>query len=433
MPSCKSTDEDEVSSDTDIIINEHNWPSLFRLHHGQLVIATAPSDCHQVRGLLMFMRGRQLVSGFVAQSFEIFETSTKRMVICDADDYNIEPQLPSAFDATVDASAGAVTRTSTQLPSHAASVDDNDKGHAASHADATSQSAAAASSPTANSCATAGVDASAGAAVTSPRPSHQHLSTVVIYQSDSDADNDVPRRRSSHSASNAAATSQSAVAPTRTLPQHDFDEEEDDDQSYHTDAEAVAVGEFCSFTEAVGREPRNARVVGRIVGATSRHVQKYVLQKSDGAQCVVPSVLVMKLPSISETEDDSRVDSQYHDDGFMDGTANESAVLAADLSGSIEYFDVAKMDAHQIWYCILLKRHLSGGMLTRTILIAAQTDSACQPLWNATTTQEKLRPIWRNKEWISLLTLLLNTSLPGCVLKCFPLLSKVVTLIPSYV
>ena len=87
------------------------------------------------------------------------------MVICDADDYQIDPlDAASQADATsqsaavassptanssataaVAASVGAVTRTSTQLPSHAASVDDNEERHAASHADATSQSAAVAS------------------------------------------------------------------------------------------------------------------------------------------------------------------------------------------------------------------------------------------------------------------------------------------------
>jgi hypothetical protein len=70
---------------------------------------------------------------------------------------------------------------------------------------------------------------------------------------------------------------------------------------------------------------------------------------------------------------------------------NESGNLARELSGdsSIESFDIAKMSAHDIWHSILLKRHLSGGMLTRTILIAASNDSNCLPLWTNVTYQEK--------------------------------------------
>jgi hypothetical protein len=235
-------------------MNEDNWPTLFPIHHGQLVIATAPSDCHQVRGHLMLMRGRHLESGtFVPQSFEILENSTKRMVICDADEYNIQAQLPSksadvaasagavtptlaqlhshvasgddngevqaasqrsshlAFNATatspsanssatadVAASAGAVTPTSAQLHSHAASVHDNGEGQAASQRSSHSAFNATATSPSANSSATAAVDASVGAVTpASPRPSHQHSSAVLIDSSDSDEDTDEACRQSS--------------------------------------------------------------------------------------------------------------------------------------------------------------------------------------------------------------------------------------------
>ena len=45
------------------------------------------------------------------------------------------------------------------------------------------------------------------------------------------------------------------------------------------------------------------------------------------------------------------------------------------------------MSAHDIWTNVLLNRALSGGMLTRTILIAASTDTQCQPLWPFDTKQ----------------------------------------------
>jgi hypothetical protein len=60
-----------------------------------------------------------------------------------------------------------------------------------------------------------------------------------------------------------------------------------------------------------------------------------------------------------------------------------------ELSSRVEAFDVAHMSAHDIWHSILLRRDLCGGMLTRTVLIAASTDSNCLPLWCAGTQQEK--------------------------------------------
>jgi hypothetical protein len=68
---------------------------------------------------------------------------------------------------------------------------------------------------------------------------------------------------------------------------------------------------------------------------------------------------------------------------------NPSGSHALELQGTIQFFDVAKMCAPSIWNSILLQRHLSGGMLTRSILIAATTDTSCLPLWNDPTTQEK--------------------------------------------
>jgi hypothetical protein len=68
---------------------------------------------------------------------------------------------------------------------------------------------------------------------------------------------------------------------------------------------------------------------------------------------------------------------------------NPSGTLAMELQGNIQIFDVAKMCAPSIWNLILLHRELSGGMLTRSILIAASTDTSCLPLWTDSTTQEK--------------------------------------------
>ena len=68
---------------------------------------------------------------------------------------------------------------------------------------------------------------------------------------------------------------------------------------------------------------------------------------------------------------------------------NESAAEAMELAGAIEHFDIGKMSASDIWNSILLKRNLSGGLLTRTILTDAARDHACLPLWASVCTQEK--------------------------------------------
>jgi hypothetical protein len=144
-----------------------------------------------------------------------------------------------------------------------------------------------------------------------------------------------------------AAAPHAAAHPIHTknssAQRFDFDESEDD------------IGDSCLVMQSSGRPPITANVVGRIVGHRSRHVP---------------------------IEDKEEVEGTNH-------VTNESAMLAIELSGSIESFDVAKMSASDIWHSILLKRSLYGGMLTRTLLNAASTDSACLPLWNLGTVQEK--------------------------------------------
>jgi hypothetical protein len=334
-PLSSSDDEDALSDEEEEVISEGNWPSLYPLHHNQIVIATAPMDGHQVRGHLTNMTGRHSESGFVAKSFEIFESSTGRQVICDADEYNVD----TVADTVTPAKFRDVVVP--ELSSHVAST-------------------AVATSPSATTLETISENANA----------------VVFTE-----------------ASHVTPTPQNAAEPTPTSLQHNYDEEEDDEQSYHNHAVAFKVGDTCSFVEAVGKEATNAVIVGRIIGSTSGHVQKYVLAKNDGSQCVVPSVFVMEPRAMRENEDDPYL----HDDGLPEesianiGAANESGSMALQLAGSIEYFDVAKMNASEMWHSILLKRNLSGGMLTRTILLAATTDHACQPLWTGVTTMEKTK------------------------------------------
>jgi hypothetical protein len=155
-----------------------------------------------------------------------------------------------------------------------------------------------------------------------------------------------------------------------------YDESEDDALvGAHAPAYAFEVGDSCVVVlNATG--PRiSATVVGRIVGHTARLVQKYVVSTGDGKRSTFSADCIEKEDDDLEPENGA--------------TFNESGRQALELSGKIECFDVAKMSAHDIWHSILLKRNLSGGMLTRTILKDASIDSACQPLWRLSTVQEK--------------------------------------------
>lgn len=144
-----------------------------------------------------------------------------------------------------------------------------------------------------------------------------------------------------------------------------------------------------------------ANVTGRIVTHTRRNVQKYVVALEGSSQQRVVSCSELLLHW--ETDDfenddmnDTRVlqqetllsdnDESSEQDAVPD---NESGAQATELMGRITCIDVAKMTANDIWEKVLSVRELRGGMLLRSILIAAATDAQCLPLWPHGTAQEK--------------------------------------------
>ena len=163
----------------------------------------------------------------------------------------------------------------------------------------------------------------------------------------------------------------------------------------------------------------SATVNGRIVGHKSRRVQKYIVTCSDGLSVIVGceniheqvggGVMYNSGPDRMDVQDGESggegegegegegggkgegEGEQYEGDGDagqQGTTSNASGTLALQLQGRVATFDVGKMSAHDIWHTMLLRRELSGGMLTRTILIAAASDSQCLPLWPFGTKQE---------------------------------------------
>ena len=231
-----------------------------------------------------------------------------------------------AFDTASPSAPGEMYHASAAAP------------HAAAHPIHTKDSTAAAIDTASPSAPGEMHHASAAAPHAAAHPIHTKDSTAADTASPS-------ATGEMHHAS--AAAPHAAAHPIHTknssAQRFDFDESEDD------------IGDSCLVMQSSGRPPITANVVGRIVGHRSRHVP---------------------------IEDKEEVEGTNH-------VTNESAMLAIELSGSIESFDVAKMSASDIWHSILLKRSLYGGMLTRTLLNAASTDSACLPLWNLGTVQEK--------------------------------------------
>ena len=187
------------------------------------------------------------------------------------------------------------------------------------------------------------------------------------------------------------------------------DESEDDDaKAGHGPSEWFKLGDRCVVTGPNIHEGfSSASVAGRIVGHTSRRVQKYIIQGIGGwrvqvsPECVHPvstGGIMNALDAASGVDDANDAASApeataaVDDEGEEDdhGTVNESGQLAETLQGRVEAFDVGKMSAFDIWNRVLLRRDLSGGMLTRSILIAAASDAQCLPLWPFATAQEKL-------------------------------------------
>ena len=203
------------------------------------------------------------------------------------------------------------------------------------------------------------------------------------------------------------------IATTAQLHAAVRGDQSDDDEGglQHQPEDAFQVGDLCQVTApCFGQTPVSGQVKGRVISRVSRNIIKYVVA-AQGDVVVVPCRHVMESAGgflfghdsdgTRKDDDDEaiRLAAQWedemraagHDIHPGPGAANESGVLAEELAAnsSIETFDVAKMSAHDIWHSILLNRTLNGGMLTRTILIAASNDSSCLPLWSGVTYQEK--------------------------------------------
>lgn len=203
----------------------------------------------------------------------------------------------------------------------------------------------------------------------------------------------------SHSVLSHSANLSDASAPLSDPPCFNFDESEDDLGEYNShDPGDFRIGDNCVVR---GEE---AVIVGRIVSRVTRRVQKYVviMKKSDLPVTVAFSAVaetsnldVAKggmddeaLPADAVVIARSENGSAYDAPG-ADYVLNESGVLAAELAGRVASFDVGKMSVSDIWNSILTRRELSGGMLLRTILIAASSDTQCLPLWPHSTQLEK--------------------------------------------
>ena len=182
------------------------------------------------------------------------------------------------------------------------------------------------------------------------------------------------------------------------------DESEDDDaQQGHGYEEWFEVNETCMVGGIADTESGllAGTVVGRIVSRTTRRVQHYIVQGRDGVSRTVHAsrvftmagdgilqALEAPLPSPPHAGNDDADAEVTAVEQAVDVTPNASGRLAQALAGRIADFDVGKMSANDIWTKILLDRSLNGGMLTRTILKAASTDSQCMPLWPFETKQE---------------------------------------------
>jgi hypothetical protein len=142
-------------------------------------------------------------------------------------------------------------------------------------------------------------------------------------------------------------------------------------------------------------------VTGRIVTHNQRHVQKYVVELDGQSQprVVLSNHLRLHWEDLDSEEDVSQSNaaaaegngngtSDEGGDDLKDG-GNESGMLANELMGRVTCLDVAKLTANEIWDQILSVRELRGGMLLRSILIAAASDQQCLPLWPHGTAQEK--------------------------------------------
>jgi hypothetical protein len=187
----------------------------------------------------------------------------------------------------------------------------------------------------------------------------------------------------SHSATFSGASAQPFDPPCSA-----FDESEDDLGEHNAhDPGDFSIGDDC-IIRGQGNGTEEATIVGRIVSRVTRRVQKYVVtSKTSDLPVVVASSAVTEVPNV-EVEKGVMGAEAPHAPG-ADSVLNESGVLAAELAGRVASFDVGKMSVSDIWNSILTRRDLSGGMLLRTILIAASTDTQCLPLWPHSTQLEK--------------------------------------------
>lgn len=86
------------------------------------------------------------------------------------------------------------------------------------------------------------------------------------------------------------------------------------------------------------------------------------------------------------TSSDSPQAPYYDNNNAPDATNHDTNNDADDSSAQL---DVTTMSASEIWSAILVRRDLFGGMLTRSLLVAASSDASCLPLWSGALFMEK--------------------------------------------
>ena len=106
-------------------------------------------------------------------------------------------------------------------------------------------------------------------------------------------------------------------------------------------------------------------------------------QTAKGSICPSPSGGGSPKPA---TSSDSPQAPYYDNNNAPDATNHDTNNDADDSSAQL---DVTTMSASEIWSAILVRRDLFGGMLTRSLLVAASSDASCLPLWSGALFMEK--------------------------------------------
>jgi hypothetical protein len=106
-------------------------------------------------------------------------------------------------------------------------------------------------------------------------------------------------------------------------------------------------------------------------------------QTGKGSICPSPSGEGSPITATSSELPQASLQNNNNASDFM----NHDPIYDAD--DSIAQFDVTTMSASEIWSAILVRRDLFGGMLTRSLLVAASSDASCLPLWSGARCMEK--------------------------------------------